>query len=228
MTKWTRAAICAALALEFDRAHAGPAAPDAPQTALDPPAPIQASAVADAPAVADPCCAIPAGTPVVLEIVDTIRSDSAKRGERFRLRLAEPVLAGGVTVLPAGLEGQGEIIHAEPARAGGKAGELLLAARHLDHDGQHVALRGMKLGGGGTSQVQAALAVAIVTGPFGMLVRGGNIEVPGGTHAQAKLAQSLGPTSPIQPSSPTPTGDAITEDLHQGTVTPLDVNTHQE
>lgn len=225
MTNLTRAAVFAALALALGRVHAAePAAADALQPVGEPTTLAHPAGTADTP----PIPSVPAGTPVVLEIVDTISSDSARRGDRFRLRLAEPVLAGGVAVLPAGLEGQGEIIHAEAARAGGKAGELLLAARYVEHDGRSIALRGMKLGGGGTSQVNAALAVALVTGPFGLLVRGGNIEVPAGTHAQAKLAEALDPASPFPSPTPTPAGDATTEDPPHGTDTPSDIHTQQE
>lgn len=136
-------------------------------------------------------CCLRDGTPVTLEILDPLDSSLLKRGDKFRIRLAEPAMAGGDIVIPAGTEGMGEVVHAEKSRAGGKAGELLIAARHLDHQGNLVRLRGLKLGGTGKDNTAAAIAVAIAAGPFALFVQGREIIIPAGTHAQAKVAQDF-------------------------------------
>ena len=231
-----RAALAAASCLAFGHALAEQPLPPIPPAAAQTPVPPtespaatsatdaatpalapQASATeAGNPEAAAPhtaCCLVPAGSPVLLEILDPLTSASAVRGDTFRFRLAEPVRLGGAIVIPAGVEGRGEIIHAQRAGSGGKAGELLLAARHLDHADSPVALRAMKLGGGGTNRTTTSLAVALVTGPFGLLVKGGNIEIPVGTLAQAKLANAFmvgeAATAPPATTSPSTTpGDA--------------------
>lgn len=149
-------------------------------------------AAATAPATQPPlCCTLPDGTLVELAIGEPLTSKTAQRGQRFKLLLAEPLRLGDTVVLPAGTEGVGEIIHADRARAAGKPGELLLAARFLQGPDGEIKLRGMKLGGSGKDRGNAAMGVAMGLGPLGFLVRGGQIEIPEGARAHAKLAGPL-------------------------------------
>ena len=141
------------------------------------------------PHTASDCCRLIDGTAVAIEIVDPLSSALLKRGDQFKIRLAEPVTIEGEVVIAAGIEGIGEVVHAERSRAGGKAGELLIAARYLDYRGDKVRLRGLKLGGAGKDNTGTALAVAIAAGPFALFVQGKEIVIPAGTRAQAKIAQ---------------------------------------
>lgn len=154
------------------------------------------------------CCVLADGTLMQIEIAETINTQTAQRGQRFPLRLLEPLYAGSTLVLPAGTEGEGEIVHAERARMAGKAGELILAARFLRTPSGDLPLRGMKLGGAGKSHADAAFWVPLV----GFVINGGQVEVPAGTRAQAKLAgvATLPPATPVSP--PSPSGDASNAD----------------
>ena len=145
-----------------------------------------------------PCCTLPDGTVVQLEIAEALNSKTAQRGQRIKLRLATPLQATEGVLVPVGTEGEGEVIHAARAGAGGKAGELILAARFLNGPGGEIKLRGMKLGGIGKDQRDSANALLLGTAvaapilaPVALLVRGGNLEIPVGMPAQAKLAGSL-------------------------------------
>lgn len=137
------------------------------------------------------CCLVADGTAVSIEILEPLNSALLKRGDKFRLRLAETLLAEGQPVLVAGVEGVGEIVHAEKSRSGGKAGELLIAARYLETPETQVPLRGLKLGGRGKDNTNAAMATAFAVGPFALFVRGREIVIPAGTLAQAKIAKAL-------------------------------------
>lgn len=166
--------LCAlAIALAFAPAWAQDAAAPANNvSAMTQSSPIDAATtvVTDAP-VANAsvvCCHLPDGTVIELETLEPISSARAKRGDHFRLRITEAITVGDVLVLPAGTEGVGEVIHADKARSGGKAGELLLAARSLQLDGRSVPLRGMQLGRSGKDQSQASLAVSMALGPLGL------------------------------------------------------------
>jgi len=132
-----------------------------------------------------------AGTQVELEILTPIKSSQHKRGDKFDLRLSSPLARDGATCMPAGTAGVGEVVHAMPARGGGKPGELLLAGRYLDFAGQRIPLRSMKAAATGDANYGAALGVAFAAGPFAMFVRGHEIEIPAGTRVTAKLAQDL-------------------------------------
>lgn len=137
------------------------------------------------------CCRIADGTAVTIEILEPLSSALVKRGDKFRLRLAETVLVEGKPVLASGIEGVGEIVHAEKSRSGGKAGELLIAARYLETPGTPTPLRALKLGGKGKDNTNAALATSFALGPLALFVHGREIVIPAGTLAQAKIAQEL-------------------------------------
>lgn len=168
----------------------------APATETAPPAQSHDASIA--------CCRIADGTAVTIEILEPLSSALVKRGDKFRLRLADPVLVEGKPVLASGIEGVGEIVHAEKSRSGGKAGELLIAARYLETPGTQVPLRGLKLGGRGKDNTNAAMATAFAVGPFALFVHGREIVIPAGTLAQAKIAQELHlpAQSDAQPSVP--------------------------
>lgn len=170
-----------------------PAEPAAPSEQPVPPdiAP-SAGIVATSSQAADAgtCCVMPDGSLVMIEIAEALSSKTAQRGQFFKLRLMQPLAATEGVLLPVGTEGVGEVIHAERGRGGGKAGELILAARHLQGPDGLIKLRGMKLGGSGTDKTGAALAASFVL-PLGGFVRGSEIEIPLGTNAVAKLAGAI-------------------------------------
>jgi hypothetical protein len=178
------------------------AAPSPAKSPVESPANLSAEVVApiSPPAAIEssPCCTLPDGTVIQLEIAEALNSKTAQRGQRFKLRLSAPLQTADGVLVAAGAEGEGEVIHADRARGGGKAGELILAARFINGPDGEIKLRGMKLGGIGKDQRDSANALLIGTtvaapilAPVAMLVRGGNLEIPAGMPAQAKLAGSI-------------------------------------
>ena len=173
----------AALALA-QGAAAGPEAP----------APAATSA---APAAA--CCAVAARTMVELEILDTINSKDNHNGESFAFRLAAPLTVDGRVLIPAGTPGVGEVVHAARARAMGKAGELILAARYLELNGARIPLRTLRFGreqgrdNSGTVNTIGMVSAATVPGlsMVAFLIAGGEVRVPAGTRATAQTATEL-------------------------------------
>lgn len=146
------------------------------------------------------CCVLPSGTPVQLEILDLLNSAARKRGDTFGLRVIDDVRIDGTVVIPAGTLGRGEIVHAAAARGGGAPGELLVAARTLDLNGQTVRLRGLRLGATGIDNSGKALGLSLAVGAFAMFVRGHEIEIPASTRVEAKIADAL-TLAPMPPSS---------------------------
>ena len=131
--------------------------------------------------------AIAAGTVVEIELLQDISSASAQRGDRFPVRLAEPLVVDGVTRLAAGLPGVGQVVHAARPRAGGGGGELLVTVRALHAQDRCIPLRGFSLGGNGKHRTAAAVGVASALGVVGLLVRGNDLVLPAGTRGTAKL-----------------------------------------
>jgi hypothetical protein len=150
-----------------------------------------APAVAQAPvAASSQQTLLKMGTLVDIEILDAVSSKTAKIGDTFRIRLSDPITIDGQVVVPAGVSGGGEVIHAAKARMAGKPGELIIVARYLDYQGTRLPLRGFKYGTStGKNNVDAAAAVGfVVAAPLMLFISGGQVDVPPGTPANAKLS----------------------------------------
>lgn len=141
---------------------------------------------------------IPKLTPVLVEILNPLGSATSASLQTFPIRLAAPVEVDGKVVLPAGLTGTGEVVHAKKAGGSGAPGELVLAARFLDVDGRQLRLRSMNLSRTGEGKIRTVNDLniaAAVTVPavalVGFLIKGADVEVPAGSLAEAKLAQDF-------------------------------------
>ena len=131
---------------------------------------------------------VPALTPVIVRLEEPVSSNKNKPGDRFRISVAEDVRVGDALVIPAGSSGEGEVIHAAKSGAGGKAGELILAARFVRVGDNEIRLRSFALGVAGKTEVGNAFAAGFVIGPFAMFVKGGVVIVPPETLGLAKTA----------------------------------------
>lgn len=141
-----------------------------------------------APAPSGAMIRVPEGTVVELETVDPLSSKTNRRGDKFAIRLIGALVIDGVEVIPAGTMGVGEVTTVAPAGLGGKAGEMMVLARFLNVDGVQVPLRGFKLGARGRDNATVAMFIPYGAGIF---LTGGNVEIPAGTDAQAKVAREI-------------------------------------
>jgi hypothetical protein len=134
-----------------------------------------------------PSIDLPAGTPVVIEIAEPLSSKTCKLGDHFRLRLAEPIVKDGVTLVPAGAEGAGEVIDVGRSGIGGKPAKLIIAARYVDYQGVRLSLGHFRFGAAGDDRVNTSMAISIAVGLPGLFVTGGEVNVPVGTRGKAQL-----------------------------------------
>jgi hypothetical protein len=142
---------------------------------------------------------------VRVETVEPLSSLGSKRGDTFALRLLEAVALPDGSILPAGTGGRGEVVHAERAHAGGKPGELILAARFLETPQGRFRLRALRLTGVGKDQAYPALGMAIAAEAalpgaslLAFFIRGGQFVAPAGTQGIAKLDATPLP-APVPP-----------------------------
>jgi hypothetical protein len=135
---------------------------------------------------------LPAMTPVDIEIITPLNSKTVQIGQSFDIRLRQAITLNGITVVPVGASGKGEVIHATKARAMGRAGEIILAARFIEFGSQKIPLRSFRFGETtGESNRDQALAAGIVFLPAMFVISGGNINIPSGTKAAAKTATDI-------------------------------------
>ncbi len=137
---------------------------------------------------------IPRTHPILITIESQVGSKISEARDFFPIRLADAVVIDGVEVLPAGLEGEGQVVHAERAGFAGSAGELILAARYLQYGERRIDLRsfrfieeGEELSFRGTDNTGAVSATVAALGPLGFLIGGGNTTIEPGTLARAKI-----------------------------------------
>lgn len=192
-------------------AFAQPAAPTAP------PSP-GANHAQEAASPANPGATAPEGlrlttdTLVRIELGEAVSSKDRKRGDKFTIRLASPIVVDGHEVAPAGATGQGEVVYAEKGGGGGSPGKLVLAARYIDVPGGRIKLKAFNLSAGGESEFREMQVAAEFVGPVVLFVNGHNVLYPAGTRAHAKVAEDIvlpaapasAPPGPVQAASTPP------------------------
>lgn len=146
------------------------------------PTPAQAEATAPGTVVV-----LPANTVVELEMVDTISSKTSKSGDFFKLKTALPIQRDGIDIIPAGTPVVGQVVHAQAARGGGKAGELIVAARYIELPQGQIKLRS-GFGATGQDKTNDAVVAAVLIGVFSMMIKGKDLELPAGHALSARLS----------------------------------------
>lgn len=176
--------------------------------ATEPPKAEQTSSVASSAtpktAVEDFKQLLPPDTPVRLMILKEITSRTAHSGDRFKLRVDEPIFINGKAVVPVGTTAWGEIVSLEANGAAGKAGRLGAKLLWLELPDGRVPLKGeMKRKGGGNGD---GLAMAIVGfGIFGLLNAGDSARFKAGDLFTAFVAEVAPPAAaPVSPSTSAP------------------------
>lgn len=142
---------------------------------------------------------LPAGTVIEIRVDEAVNSKTHKTGDWYAISLSQPIKLGDAILIPAGTTGRGQVVHSAKSGWGGKAGELILAARYLDYQGRQIALRGMKLGGVGGNNEGLAFAASVAGGlvamPLVFALNGKNADIAAGTLATAKLTADMIPES---------------------------------
>lgn len=135
-----------------------------------------------------PCCIVLAGTPVEIEISESLTSRTAHPGDSYELKLARDLVMDGVVLVAAGAPGRGEVIDAGPGGFAGRPGKLILAARSIKAGDTRLPLRSFHLAGSGRDDSKTAMVVVAVVGIVGIAMQGGDVNFPSGTRAIAKVA----------------------------------------
>jgi len=212
MQGWCRA-LSGALVVSIAVPGLAQTAPESPPLAATAPAAVAAPdsatiAVPDPdPAPASTGLRLPTGTPVQFEFVTQLDSKTSKIDAMFPIRLTRPIQLNGTIVIPAGTMGEGQIVHAAKSGWGGKAGELIVAARYIDFNGTHVPLRRFRMGEietGDDRRDTAFAASAIVSPLLAFVINGGEKSILVGTRANAIVSADT-----EIPATPAPAAGAL-------------------
>ena len=124
---------------------------------------------------------IPDGTEVKLLLKNPLSSATAQPEQRIEFTASEAVTIHGVTVIEKGAPAVGHIIEAQSAKGFGRKGKLNFSIDTVQSTSrENIRLRSSKTATGSDSYGKAGV-VTLLTGPFGALVKGKDIEVPAGS-----------------------------------------------
>jgi hypothetical protein len=151
-----------------------------------------------------------AGTEIHLRLLEPVASHTHKRGDRFKLEVAQPIAVDEAIVVPAGAAAVGEVIHAAKPGMAGKAGELILVARSLSVGEHEVKLRAFTAGNG-ENRLGLATGLGVTLGIPGLFVVGKNLVLPAGTDVYAKVTADTSLPSVLEVGAGEVSQPAITE-----------------
>ena len=149
---------------------------------------------------------LPEGLTIHLETRDEISSKKAKAGDPVKFVVRDPVVIGGVTMIPAGSAALGQVTRARGNRLFGRSGKLEISVSHIDVAGRQIPVRGSRNKKGASGAV-GMVGAAVVFLPLGVLVRGRDAIIKAGTPLDVYIARETPMTAAA--SSPPPAEPAM-------------------
>lgn len=131
---------------------------------------------------------VQAGTPIDLVFDLGISGETAVPGQQVVLKVANAVVVDGKTVIAAGAAALGEIVSAKKSGMVGSPGAIAVSVISVKAvDGTVISLSGSKAADG-KSNVTTSIVVTVVCCILGLLMRGGNADIPSGSTLRATVA----------------------------------------
>ncbi|KQS03571.1 hypothetical protein ASG11_04300 [Sphingomonas sp. Leaf357] len=120
-----------------------------------------------------------AGTPVQLMVLKEVDSRTAKTGDRFRLRVNEDVMTGGVITVPVGATAWGEVLFVSGTGAAGGKGRLTARLLYIEAPDGKIGISGTQ-GSEGRGNTAGVVLGVLGFGVLGLLMKGGNAHFKAG------------------------------------------------
>lgn len=133
------------------------------------------------PAVAEAPLVLKAGTIVPLVTTAAVSSKTHRQGDRFALKVSDPVLVDGRIVIPKGAPATGEVARQRGVGAFGREGRLEITLLYVTVDGRNIRLTGQESESGRSGAVPAYTAGVVVAGALGAVIKGKEAVIPAGT-----------------------------------------------
>jgi hypothetical protein len=122
---------------------------------------------------------VPRNTLVRLKVLSEVNTRHKKAGDRFVLRVDEPVIVDGVTIVPIGAKAWGEVTKIKESGAAGSTGKISAKLLHIDLGAGTIPLNGEEQSKGPGSGNGVAVVV-VGFGVLGLLVKGNEGKLKGG------------------------------------------------
>jgi hypothetical protein len=116
---------------------------------------------------------VPGGTAIKLMVLKEVNSREVKVGERFKLRVNEPVLVNGVVAIPVGAFAWGEITNVAGTGAAGGKGRLSAKLLYVETPSGQLPISGAQ-GAEGKANTAGVVIGVLSFGLAGLLMKGGN------------------------------------------------------
>lgn len=147
--------------------------------------------VAEPVAVAAPASivAIP-GSKVELMVINEVTTKTAKVGDRFLLKLAQPLVVDGRVLIPRGARAWGEVTDAKANGIVGRSGKLATKLLHIDFNGSLIPISGTPANNGQGGGLQVVMATLALT-PWGLMAKGNNAKLKAGDIVPGYLVEAL-------------------------------------
>jgi len=129
---------------------------------------------------------LPAGTPVILRLTNSLNSATAQVGQPISFEVARNVDINGVTVIKQGALATAEIAKVEKPAILGEPGKIMVSLKSVKAvDGKEVPLRAT-LDAEGKNKQLLAIIVGVVLCILGLfLIKGTDATIPAGTEVKA-------------------------------------------
>jgi hypothetical protein len=132
---------------------------------------------------------LPRDTPLILMATKEVSTAEATPGTIFKLRVHEPVLVAGRTVIPVGATALGRVEAAVDSGGLGKSGRMTARLLHVILGEAEIPLDG-SVSAKGTGAGSAGVAV-IFTGVVGLFHRGNNAKIKAGELVSGFVAEDV-------------------------------------
>jgi hypothetical protein len=148
---------------------------------------------------------VPAGARVELMVINEVSTKIAKPGDRFLLKLAQPLAVGDRIVIPRGTKAWGEVLDARANGIAGQSGKLATRLLHIDYNGLLLPIRGDMKRTGQNGNLQIVMATLALT-PWGLVAKGNNAKLKAGDLIDGVLVDDFVPSAvpPPKPAAPAP------------------------
>jgi hypothetical protein len=133
---------------------------------------------------------LPAGTPVILRLLETVNSNEVTVGKTITTQVVQDVKVGNTVVIQAGAMASAQVTKADKNQMFGQAGELVISDFFTTTvDGTRIPLMAT-LSATGTDKMPVSIVGGLIC-LFPFLIKGGKAIIPAGTQKTVYTAVDI-------------------------------------